>query len=363
MNTIKNRHVWGWLGALIMLGLLTNACVRQIEFDLPIDPPLPVIQGAIHAGPGPYKVQISLSSPYGAERVSPVENAILFLEDANGRREAFIPVPEEAGSYICPGDSIQGVVGGTYHISGLLPDGTPFHSIPETIPFPTRMTDLEFAFKQIRTVGNAGFVKTEWVASVEVSTQFPLLEQGPFIRWATDEMWILREVDQGNPLISPKSCYITGTSDPQRVDLFNGQRIKTSFWDAQEVISRPLDYTFLDLHYFNVYQYTTSAKALEYWESVNRIANQQGSIFDAPPAIVTGNMKNSDDPEALILGYFEAVTIDTARTFTTPFDLPNVSIPGLCEFRGGFSNYQLPPACFNCLEYKDATLDRPDYLD
>ncbi|MEO1449583.1 MAG: DUF4249 domain-containing protein [Bacteroidota bacterium] len=358
---IHNQRLKAILICLVCFG--GSGCIREIDFELPADSLVVVMDGHIHAGPGPYEIDISLSSPYGREATKPLEGVAVWLVNEAGEEEVFVQDPASPGKYICEGQLIRGEVGAAYHIQGTLPDGTSFHSEPETIPFPTKITNIDYSFREVRTINRSGIIREEWFAAVEVGTQFPLLKEGPYLRWETDEMWVFRELDQGNPLVSPKTCYITETSDPQRIDVFNGQLIKTSIWDEQEVIFRPLDFTFKDLHYFNVYQFTTSAKALEYWERLERVANQQGSIFDVPPALIRGNIRQDDNPDALILGYFEAVTIDTARAFSTPFDLPNIDFPGFCDFRGGFTNYQIPDACFECLLYPEATLERPDYLD
>ena len=47
--------------------------------------------------------------------------------------------------------------------------------------------------------------------------------------------------------------------------------------------------------------------AIEYWRKVNILANQVGSIFDTPPAEINGNIKNLNNQDEKVYGYFQTV--------------------------------------------------------
>lgn len=49
--------------------------------------------------------------------------------------------------------------------------------------------------------------------------------------------------------------------------------------------------------------------AYRFWNELKKQQSNTGSIFDAAPAPILGNMVNKDDPDVLVLGYFGASTI------------------------------------------------------
>ena len=111
------------------------------------------------------------------------------------------------------------------------------------------------------------------------------------------EAFRLSPTDFPDPFGSvPPSCYIVQNADPQRIVLFNGEDLKTTTVENLLVVSRIVDWIFLEKHHFTIYQSALTRDAMEYWRKVNILANQVGSIFDTPPADITGNIKNSGQP-------------------------------------------------------------------
>jgi hypothetical protein len=96
---------------------------------------------------------------------------------------------------------------------------------------------------------------------------------------------------------------------------------------------------------------------MEYWEKLDKTVNRVGSIFDAPPSGVQGNIYNINSPEVTVLGYFEAITTDTTRRFTLPSDLP-VSITS-CKYVNNRTRYL--DQCLNCFIIPNSSSERPSY--
>jgi hypothetical protein len=156
-----------------------------------------------------------------------------------------------------------------------------------------------------------------------------------------------------------ETCYIPSETDRQRINIANGFNFIDNYVDGLELLQRSPEpwYEFVrGRHYFNVYQYSLTEDNYLYWENIRKVANQQGSIFDPPPAPISGNMFNPNDPEELVLGYFQVVQIDTVRTFVLPVDLDPAAPIDECNFQTGVSS-----RCFSCSGEPGATLIRPEY--
>lgn len=67
-----------------------------------------------------------------------------------------------------------------------------------------------------------------------------------------------------------------------------------------------------------VRQYALSQEAFEYWTALSKTTQGTGSLFDALPSQVTGNIKNKNDSRELVFGYFSAVVEQKKRVFVTP---------------------------------------------
>ena len=56
-------------------------------------------------------------------------------------------------------------------------------------------------------------------------------------------------------------------------------------------------------------------EAYDYWKILQRNTEQLGSIFDAQPSQLRGNIKNTADPDEPVIGYVNAATITSYRIF------------------------------------------------
>ena len=85
---------------------------------------------------------------------------------------------------------------------------------------------------------------------------------------------------------------------------------------------RMVDNSFLYPFFFSVKQLSINREAYEYWEKIKIVINNQGSLFDIPPAPVFGNIANVEDRNEIVLGYFEVAKTKVTRINTTRADGP-----------------------------------------
>jgi hypothetical protein len=71
-----------------------------------------------------------------------------------------------------------------------------------------------------------------------------------------------------------------------------------------------------------VRQYALSREAYDYWEQLKKTTESLGSLFDPQPGKVSGNISNINDINDIVLGFFDAGSIQEKRIFIRFFDLP-----------------------------------------
>lgn len=343
-----------------MLCILFWGCIEEISVELPSNEieNLLVVDGQIHTGPGPYTIQLKRVAGSGLGAIQPVEQAAGSVFTASGKEEALQEVGE--GLYLLPGNTIQGEVGETYTLELQIGDSR-YMSKPETIPEPVQVESIRWQYVDKEFFTESNVVTTLPFVEIYIDTPVPEREDGPFFRWRTLETYSLVENPPPPPGSFSRTCYFTFPTNLQTVSIFNGEAFSEGRWENQWVGDREIDWTFSSKHVFSVVQYTTTQGAYTYWEQVQRVTNQVGSIFDTPPAAVGGNMSNSDDFAELVLGYFEAVSVDTIRTFTVKSDFEFRLAQPRCVNLGFFDPRQ-PAECYNCLLLEGAEVDRPPFF-
>lgn len=71
---------------------------------------------------------------------------------------------------------------------------------------------------------------------------------------------------------------------------------------------------------FELTQYGLSATARDYWEDVDRLSRNQGSLFDEQPGTLVGNILSLSEPSETVLGIFEVSQKSTRKVYYIPSD-------------------------------------------
>ena len=69
-------------------------------------------------------------------------------------------------------------------------------------------------------------------------------------------------------------------------------------------------------------QYALTKEAYQFWENLKKNTEQLGSIFDAQPSQLTGNIHNFKDPAEPVIRYVSATNVQLKRVFIDNLDLP-----------------------------------------
>jgi hypothetical protein len=76
-----------------------------------------------------------------------------------------------------------------------------------------------------------------------------------------------------------------------------------------------------------VRQCAISKEAYQFYQTLLKNTEQLGSIFDAQPSQITGNIHNINDKTEPVIGYVIATNVQTKRVYVKHADLPGNVLP------------------------------------
>jgi hypothetical protein len=134
-----------------------------------------------------------------------------------------------------------------------------------------------------------------------------------------------------------------------------------------------------------VKQYSMGEEAFHYWNELKKTSQEQGFLFDRQPALLRSNIRNVNDEEAFVLGYFSMSGVDERRAFAEKPEGLDLSLyPWYCfpvargpagwvtrddlpkyyavAWRDGvFVRAEVNMHCVDCRAYKNSTDIPPDF--
>lgn len=278
-----------------------------------------VVDGFITTQQKQHEVKLSRTSPINKSEFVAESNAQVKLKIGNG----FVTLSEaKPGVYLTP--PVAGTVGVSYKLFITTLAGKQYES-QEVILKDTpsiKKVYAEFSSSVPSLNGASGvqiFLDTEDVASKSL-----------YYRWEYVETWEVQTPFESNfvwtggnnvqfrsPSVS--TCYPSDTSTNIIVRSTLGQ--VNSNVKKQGIRVIPADGQFLAIRYsILVRQYVLSEEGYRYWETLRKVNQTQGTLYDTQPGKVIGNVISVSDPEESVLGYFDASAVQESRVFFAPRD-------------------------------------------
>lgn len=344
---------------LIAICLFEFSCIDPITIKAESDDRFLVIDGFFSTANAPHNIKLSYTRDVGATISAPELNAQVTIVDGQGNTAEYIE--QTGGVYTIDNEQFRGEEGETYYIEIALSNGKKYQTAPQIIPKRVEPVNIDFAIESEAEVNDFGILAEKFFINIYVDTPLKKEEEELYFRWRTDEMYIFADKACGG-LDPPRTCYVPIFPEQEIVAL-SGKDFVEGTIENIKVFSKQLQPKMREFggkHYYNVYQQSINKIAFDYLEDLNKVALQTGSIFDAPPALIRGNVFNMEDPEELVLGFFEVSAIDTIRTFVRPTDFE-----GEYEFLQYCKNTfpdRYTPDCCECLLIDGSTTERPDYF-
>jgi len=289
----------------------------------------------------------------------PLSGASITLFDDLGNAYSYYEDAMITGSYLLNG--FEGLPGRTYHLQIITPSGETYESVPEMIPDVTAQFVTSYDIVHEEFTDREGTILTQPFVKIRCNVTMPSSEKSPYLRWFIQEDFLLSPTDFPDPFNAiPPPCFVSQNADPQTLVLIDAGSINTSTIDNLLIGSRIVDWSFLERHYFTTYQSSLTKEAYEYWQKVDILANQVGSIFDTPPAEIKGNIFRVDNTDEKVLGYFQAVNQSLDRFFLLPDNFSFRLLMEPCTYYNYKFTY--PSRCLDCLSARNSSYRRPDWF-
>lgn len=354
----KIKSIFNSNGLRLVFILALSSCLTPIDFSTENIGGTFVVSGQISSFEDQNMIQLGLTAATD-QLPLPVSGATVQLMVDNGDSFEYLEDQARPGIYLLPG--IGGIPGRSYYVRITVPGGRVYESTPEKMPSSTGSVTVSYEVVKEDFTDPEGIITPENFLKLYANAIFPVNEETNYIRWRTEETFLLSPTDFPDPFGQiPPSCFVVQNADPQRITLFNGETVKTSTVENLLVASKLIDWTFLEKHAFTTYQSALTKDAYEYWRKVNILSNQVGSIFDTPPAEITGNIRNVNNPNEKVLGYFQACNEVYDRIFIYPFNLPFPLLFSNCTYDGNRATY--PGRCLDCLTARNSSYYRPEWF-
>ncbi len=260
-----------------------------------------VFEGVLTDAPGPYRFSLSQSAGYNSEESvfdQRVTGARISVTDDKGIIAVFTDAGR--GNYLSPG-GFRGQPGRRYSLLVSYQNQT-YRSGPETMQAVPAIDSVYWAYRSRTTAGDtpgsfAVFVDLTDPANAENYYQWD------WVHYEQPEFCVLFRPDQ---TIYAKrccsSCWNISRSAGQVLlasdRLINGNRLI-----GQQIARAPFDD--ISPYYLAIGQQSLSRGAYQYWQTVQALTGNVGSVFDATPATLTGNIGNDKAGGSPMLGYFQ----------------------------------------------------------
>ena len=279
-----------------------------------------VVSGRIVNAEGWQEVDVSLSSPFQSPKYITVSGCQVSVTDQKGNvfnMEEYTPGHYQAWmglEYVEPGNA--------YRVRVLTPDNQELVSGFDQMPKGPALDSVYYSVKEV-PAPNSQTPRKIMQFYVDLHAAG---DDSHFYKWDIEETWeyhsahaaefyydgIIRQITP--PDSSNMICWATAPVKNVFTLSTNGlsQNAYTQF-PLHNVDEHSARLTVL--YSILVSQLALSEEAYNYWEQMRINSNEQGGLYEKQPLAIKGNLINLTNPENVVLGYFYAASVSSARYF------------------------------------------------
>lgn len=295
----------------------------------------------------------------------PVQDAVVSIVNGDGFEAFYTESDEQPGTYLLPFGSMPAEAGQSYQLRVLLTDGSTYESSFEEMPTqPGNLEQVYYEFENRQVLNEGAILTEELVINIFADVDLSQAPAEPyFIRWDVEEVYKLSPTDFPDPFgFIPPPCYVYVYTSGDDLHLYDGRANQAARLTNLSLGFQEIDLTFVEKHWFSVYQRSLTPEAFDYFNKIDQLLANTGTIFDTPPAPVPGNFRNIQQVEEEVLGYFTVASSQVKRFATFRFDIP-VELEDECLYRPFKpSSEDYPRRCLRCETVRNSTFVRPDFF-
>jgi len=313
----------------IIFVLLVNGAGCKKAYDPPaISTPASylVIEGIINSGGDSTIIKITRTINLNQTATDSVVGALATVEDNQGN--SFVLPEQTNGIYVSPGLSVDKTR--AYRLRVKTTDNQVYLSAFEPVIITPPIDSVGF---KVESSGLQVYVNThDATSSVK------------YYRWAYNETWEFHSyfystaMIQGHQLVARTQdsdiyfCYANNASSD--IPLASTANLSQSAIFQKEVNFIASTSEKLELRYsILVKEYALTADAYNFYSKLESNSSLLGSIFDAQPSAVPGNISCITNPQQPVIGYIGVSNVTSKRVFISNSSLPDswmATYPSFC---------------------------------
>ncbi len=199
--------------------------------------------------------------------------------------------------------------------------------------------------------------------TVYVTTHDPS-DNARYYRWEYDETWNYRSIFSTDYYVKDGLILVVDAST-QRDSCWRTDNSKTIVLGSSVALSEDVinefpvaiipqhDQRIGSRYSILVRQYAITEEAYGYLRLIQRNTQQLGTLFDAQPSQLKGNIQSVENPGEPVIGYISASTVTEKRTFINNRQLTNWVFAQPVEFCGSILYIAQNPTNYQIWEYPD----------
>lgn len=310
---------------LILPLMMMLGCREEFMPDVNKYQNLLVVDGMITTDPGPYTIKLSRTSEVNKPDYDPLTGCEVRIEERTGEIEVLSEA--EPGVYKTSRDGIQGEVGKSYKLSIITPEGKEYASefieMKPKVEIGSIRAELQLKESQNypRPLGGYQFYVTTMPASEEANILWKLEETYEYTsQFKIDYIYRGMGIEEFQNSDTLYRCWKT-----QKINEFFVS--STRSLTGTQITNKPLHFVNsstkrLQVRYsLLVKQYNLNNEAYNYWSDLREQIASDDFLFASQPYQMLGNVRNVDNDEEAVLGYFTVGSVTTKRAF---FDKPDI---------------------------------------
>ncbi len=284
-----------------------------------------VIDGLVTDQEGPYLVKLTRSYAFDESFPEPEQGAVVMILDEN---EGIYEFTEEQAGIYKSNPSFRAKVHASYKLVVSTNDQETYESEWVLLNNVPEIDSITYEMQERPTSDPNQSV---YGMEIKVNTHDDR-DQTRYYRWEWVETWEIITPITSSFYPDEARCWRTagtsvisiGTSEHLIHDVIENYPI---YFVSTETNKLRIKYSVL------VNQYSLSREAYSYWKNLQDITQNTGTLFDPTPAMVTGNISNTSNPDIPVLGIFQASALKQERIF-----IDRAEIPKALDIPSGYSS-------------------------
>jgi hypothetical protein len=188
--------------------------------------------------------------------------------------------------------------------------------------------------KQTPPIDSIGYLVQNGIVNLYVNAHDPA-NTTRYYRWDYEETWKFHAKYASEWVLDPNTntvivrnpyrqvYYCFGNDVSSNILLTSTTKLAQDIVYQSPLIHIPLTSEKAESKYsVLVKQYALTEPAYNFYQNIKKNTEQLGSIFDAQPSQISGNIHNVTNPNEPVIGYITATNVQTKRIFIAHDDLP-----------------------------------------